>query len=210
MKKKEANVKVEKVTKESKESSDSAKTSNSVETSLDKSTDKEESKDESQESEKSEPNPKDLSKKISIFDIPITTKQFIISHSLILLFGLTVLFGMYFYLNSGNPKFDIKNYYPVTRKPLSLSLSINSPDNNSLVFDKSLLISGSSEPFATIIINNLKTEESFGTEADSKGEFSQIIGLDLGPNEISMTTFDSSGNSKTEERDIYFADEKLE
>ena len=204
MKKKETSVEVKK------EKSHSAKASNSVETSLDKSRDKDESKDESQELEKSESSLKTAPPKTSIFDITITTKQFIISHSLILLFGLTVLFGMYFYLNLGNPKFDLKNYYPVTRKPLSLSLSINSPDNNSLVFDKSLLISGSSEPFATIIINNLKTEESFGTEADSKGEFSQIIGLDLGPNEIYITTFDSSGNSKTEERDIYYADEKLE
>lgn len=166
--------------------------------------------EESKEPEKKVVEKKKEKTKPSFFDKEISAQHFIISQFLLLVLGLSFFLGIYFYLNKDNPKVNFKNYYPVTRKPTSLNLEINNPDDEIIVSDKNLIISGSTEPFTTLVISNLTSEENLGLEANQKGEFSKIIPLEIGVNIIKLTAFDSSGNSKEEIRTIYFTQEKID
>lgn len=148
--------------------------------------------------------------KPSFFYIEISTKNFIISQFLLFVLCLSFFLGIYIYLNKDNPKVNFKNYYPVTRKPTSLSLEINNPDDEIIVYDKNLVISGSTEPFTTLVISNLALDENIGLEANQKGEFSKIIPLEIGVNILKLTAFDSSGNSKEETLTIYYTQEKID
>ena len=166
---------------------------------------KTEKKVKEKKAEKVKPEPKP-----TFFDKEISKTHFIISQFLLLFLGLSFFLGIYIYLNKDNPKVSFKNYYPVTKKPTSLSLEINNPDDEIIVSDKNLVISGSTEPFTTLVIFNLASDESLGLEANQKGEFSKIIPLEIGVNIIKLTAFDSSGNPKEETRTIYYTQEKID
>lgn len=166
---------------------------------------KTEEKVKEKKAEKLKPEPKP-----SFFNKEISKTHFIISQFLLLFLGLSFFLGIYFYLNKDNPKVNFKNYYPVTRKPTSLNLEINNPDDEIIISDKNLIISGSTEPFTTLVISNVASGESLGLEANQKGEFSKIIPLEIGVNIIKLTAFDSSGNSKEETRTIYYTQEKID
>lgn len=157
----------------------------------------------------SKPKKPEIEIKTSFFDITLSTKAFVLSHLSILFLSVVFLLGLSFYLNDGALlccKKDLINYQPVTRVPLSLSLEINNPEDEKLLFDKNIIVSGKTSPFATVII---ALKDDFGTQANGGGEFSKIVTLEEGVNELSVTVFDSSGNSKSDQRVIYFSEEKL-
>lgn len=138
----------------------------------------------------------------------MSTKVFVISHLTILILSLVFLGGLYFVLNSDEIfSSSLKNYLPVTKKPVSLYLNLNSPDDEVLVFDKSLLVSGTTTPKSVVIISLEKSDA--GTEANNKGDFSKIIELSEGLNLITVTSFDSEGNSKQVSRTIFYLEEKI-
>lgn len=152
--------------------------------------------------------------KVSIIDIPISTTTFIFSHLTMLILGLIFIFGLYLFLNDGkvfpNGANDLLSYQPVTKKPISLSLEIKNPEDELIVSDKNIIVSGSSGSFAAIVILNTQTGENLGFEADSEGEFSKVINLEEGLNELTITAFDKSGNSKSQSRTVYYTEEKLQ
>ncbi len=148
----------------------------------------------------------------SIFDITISTKTFVISHLLIFILSAGFLIGVHFYLDSDFPKFNPKTYIPVTKPPTSFSLNINNPEDELLSSDKTLTISGSTAPKATIILVNsgLTNKTTTGFQANTKGEFTKIINLFDGVNILTISAFDIKGNIKTETRTIYYEKEVLQ
>lgn len=136
----------------------------------------------------------------------ISTKNFVISQIVIFLFGLTFIGFLYYILNSNPPLGSLKNYLPVTKEPKSFNLEINT-DDELLVFDNNILISGKSSPYASIVIFTQDKDEA--TLANAKGEFSKIIPLSKGLNNLIVTAFDDEGNSKSQERTIYYSEEKI-
>lgn len=145
------------------------------------------------------------------FDKSLSFKQFLISHLGILLIGLFYLGVLYFFLNEGKifccVNSSLKDYIPVTTTPSSFSLEINSPDDEAAVFEKSIVISGTSSPLATIIIAS--SSETVGLETSNKGEFSKVFSLNPGLNLITITAFDQNGNKKQDFRTVYYSQEKL-
>lgn len=137
----------------------------------------------------------------------ISSKVFIISILLLLTLGLIASGGLYYLLHVDTGSQGIKNYIPVTHKPSSFSLEINNPEDNIMVSDKNLVISGKTSPKSPVILTNGIT--STGVDADANGNFSQVLTLAKGLNEITISSFDQDGNQKTENLNVYFSEEKL-
>ncbi len=98
-------------------------------------------------------------------------------------------------------------YNPVTKIPVSFTLEITNPDDELLVFDKSIVVSGKTTPKTTVVIND--DGELSTTEADSNGQFSKVIVLDTGVNKILIHGVDTQGNSKEDHRTVYYSEEKI-
>lgn len=154
---------------------------------------------------------------------PFSSKGTILPILLIFLFGLAAISGFFLYTNpkalqnlsfaqlfQAFPKTEQSSLIsstPVTSEPVSLSLNINNPDNNLLVFESDLLISGKTSPNTTLVLS-LDKEDWVGN-IDNLGNFSDTAKLKEGVNHLVVTVFDSQGNSKSESRTIYFSKEKL-
>lgn len=122
----------------------------------------------------------------------------------ILVVGLA--FGLKNYLNQ-DIKSGIKNYLPVSKPVTAFKLEITNPDEDILVFDKNIIVSGRTNPESSIIIS--LQNSNYGIEADKEGQFSKVISLKSGVNNITITAFDNEGNSKQELRSVYFTEEKI-
>ncbi len=146
----------------------------------------------------------------------LSFKAFLFYQAVIFTFSLIFLGGMYYLLNDGRfPCCEKKDLLtsrwalqgPLTKEPSSFNLEINNPDDNTVVFEGTVSVSGKTAPKATVIISS--GARDIGLNADSKGEFSKVIDLSSGPNTLTITAFDSSGNSTNETRFIYYSEEKL-
>jgi hypothetical protein len=146
--------------------------------------------------------------------LEISTKTFLLSHIVLLIFGLIFLFGLSYILNDGKLfccKTDaLQNYLPVTKKPSSIELNITGPDDEQLLYEKSIIFKGKTTPLAILLLTNLSTGENLGFEASNKGDFSKVVTLKDGLNEFTITAFDSEGNKKSEIRTVYYSVEKLQ
>lgn len=136
----------------------------------------------------------------------LSPKIFVISLSVILLISLGLIGGLYYYLNADQLGATFK-YLPVSQTPTSFNLSVNSPEDNALVEDASIIVSGKTAPFASIIITN--GEQTIGFEAQSNGDFSKIMTLNAGPNILQISAFDKIGATKAILKNIYYSKEKL-
>ncbi len=139
----------------------------------------------------------------------ISRKHFIISNILILTISLGFLFGLYFILNiqyktSSNPF----TYGPVTSKPKSFTLDLAQPEDEALLYQSSILLSGKTSPHFQVLIST--NEDDQVIEAKSDGSFSATLNLDEGVNNIKVTVFDSTGDTKKVERLVYYSKEKLQ
>ncbi|MBI2595151.1 hypothetical protein HYW46_00250 [Candidatus Daviesbacteria bacterium] len=145
----------------------------------------------------------------------LSAKQFLISHTIIFIAGLAFLGGMHLILNDGKLPCCQKNpaqtkwalQGPVTTLPVSFNLEINNPDDDIVIFENTISVSGKTAPNSTVIIS--VNDNGTGLQANNKGEFSKVIDLTGGLNTLTITAFDPSGNSKTEVRTIYYSEEKL-
>ncbi|OGE35914.1 hypothetical protein A3E66_01300 [Candidatus Daviesbacteria bacterium RIFCSPHIGHO2_12_FULL_37_16] len=144
--------------------------------------------------------------KQSLIDKEISTKTFILSHFFLLLISLLAIVGLYYYLY-GDASDDWKNMAPLTQAPKSLTLEVNNPDDDSLVFDKNLVISGKTMPGAVLIVTINGAD--LGFESNKKGDFSKIVTLTSGANTFTITALDSRGGSKTVEKVVYYSEEKI-
>lgn len=79
---------------------------------------------------------------------------------------------------------------PTPSAPLQnqIALTVTTPKNNGAVFNPKVTVSGKTAPNADVAVNDQDVR------ADAAGNFSAIITLDEGENEILVTASDSSGN----------------
>lgn len=153
--------------------------------------------------------PDEVEEGVSWFQKKISTATFITSHLLLLILGLIFAIGLYFLLYNSLPfaKLDqVAKYMPITTQPTSFNLEIKNPDHELWVFNSTILVSGKTSARANIVISS--NDSDYGVVASNDGEFSKIINLDTGLNEITITGFDEEGNSKTENRTIFYSEEK--
>lgn len=139
----------------------------------------------------------------------ISHKHFIISHILILIISLIFLGGLYFILNiqyqkSNNPFLN----GPVTSKPKSFTLNLNQPADESLIFESRVLVSGKTGSNMEVLISTDTDDQVI--EAKPDGSFSLTLDLALGVNNIKVTAFDQTGDTREAERVIYYSKEKLQ
>src|SRR3989344_4880943 len=98
-------------------------------------------------------------------DKELPPKYFWLSQLLILVVGLISLGGFYYFLNIQYQK--PKNLFlngPVTTLPKSLRLDLDQPDDDSLTFQSSIIISGETAPLANVLIST----DTFDTVIPSK------------------------------------------
>ena len=135
-------------------------------------------------------------------------KVFILSQGLILLTGLAFIAIIYYLLNiAGTTPSKFEDYSPVTSAPKSFNLEINNPDDQILIPDKSIVVSGNTTPGSTVIVT--LGNNNIALEANSKGEFSTVLNLVPAVNEITITAFDTLGNTKSDSRTVYQSEEKI-
>jgi len=137
----------------------------------------------------------------------LSTKVFVISNLLILIIGLIFIYGLYYFVNLDTLKNASNEYNPVTQEPISFNLTVSTPEDNTLSFDKNIVVSGKTSPDTTVIISVNDSISGFGTGI--KEDFSKIINLTAGKNIINITAFDPQGNTKTEIRSVFYSEEKL-
>jgi hypothetical protein len=154
---------------------------------------------------KPEPQPKD-NKNRQTWNKHLSFGQFLVSQFIIILLAVMFIGGMYLILNPLKPTIDpFKS--PVTQAPVSLYLDINNPENESVSFDQSIILSGKTTPKASIIISS--ADYDLGVDANEFGDFSTVFPLAVGPNQIHIQVFDSMGNTKSVVRSVYYSQEKL-
>lgn len=110
------------------------------------------------------------------------------------------------------PKGDKNGLYgstgqPVTREPISLTLNLNSPDDNLLVYSPNLLVQG--KTLSNIVVILSQNQEDLILQSSLAGDFSTTITLAEGVNQFNVAVFDDKGNSKIESRTIFYAKEKI-
>lgn len=139
----------------------------------------------------------------------LTTKQFILAQTLILIVGLLFLSGLFFILNIQYqpPKNPYSLGLPVTTPPKSLRITLEQPDDNMLSFEPTILVSGKTSPNMEVLI--ITTSGDLVIKSKSDGSFSTIIKLEEGVNNIQAVVFDSVGDSRVEERTVFYSKEKL-
>lgn len=142
-----------------------------------------------------------LSKKIS-------KKAFVFSNLIILIIGLIFLSGLYYILNiqyqSSQKPFESG---PVTKAPKTLRLELNQPDNDTLSYLSSIIVSGKTSPFMDVLIYSASQNIVIKSKAD--GSFSTVFSLDEALNQITVVVFDITGDQKSDTRTVYYSKEKL-
>lgn len=136
---------------------------------------------------------------------PLPPVVFIIFMIVILSLGIGFSIALHFFVKI--PVIPAIYQGPVTTKPISLFLNLSSPDNNKLVFEESLLVQGQTIPHALVLLS-LENEDKI-IDVDNMGNFSITIKLSSDVNQFTAAVFDNLGNSKKEERIVYFSKDKL-
>lgn len=141
-------------------------------------------------------------------DKKLTTKHFVLSQILILIAGLMFLGVLYYILNIQyqQPKKLFLNG-PVTTAPKSLRLDLDQPDQDSLIFSGSAIISGKTGSGNIVLIST--DTKDLVIESKPDGSFSTILSLDEGVNRITATVFDATGDFRSTERMVYYSKEKI-
>lgn len=137
----------------------------------------------------------------------LSRKFFIISMCLIFLISLGYIYALYSILNPQTQKENLISSQPVTSEPVSLTLTVTNPNDNSLVFNDDLLISGKASLGSVVIISSEDNDTVVNPKQD--GIFSLTYKLNLGINQIIISSVDETGNIKQEQRMIYYSKEKI-
>jgi hypothetical protein len=138
----------------------------------------------------------------------IPTNYFILSQVLILIVGLGLLAGLYYIVNI-QYQMPTRPFLsgPVTTPPKTLRLTLDHPDEESLTFQSSIIVSGQTSPDKEVLI--FTDSEDLVIKSQKDGSFSTVLNLDEGVNRIVAVTFDATGDSRSAERTVYFSKEKI-
>lgn len=138
----------------------------------------------------------------------LPTRYFILSHLLILILGLTFLGGLYYILNiSYQPPKNAFLKGPVTSPPKTLRLDLDQPEQDSLSYSASIIISGKTGPKKEVLIST--ENDNLVIQSKQDGSFSTVLNLDEGANNITAVVFDALGDSRSANRTVYYSKEKL-
>lgn len=139
----------------------------------------------------------------------LSTKQFLLAQLIILILSLLFLGYLHYLVNIQTASHEsyLKKGKPVTSAPKSLRLELEQPDDNLLVFEPSVVISGKSAPSSNVLI--MTESKDLIIKSSAEGDFSTVLELDEGVNNISVAVFDNSGDSRSAERTVYYSKEKL-
>lgn len=96
---------------------------------------------------------------------------------------------------------------PVTSEPTVLTLRLQSPEDNLLTFQSSIIVSGQALPNTVVLISSDKKNKIITPELD--GSFSTVMQLDEGVNKLTTVVFNRSGDQKSIEKIIYYSKEKI-
>jgi len=86
-------------------------------------------------------------------------------------------------------------------------ITINSPENESIVSNSKVTIKGSSNPQSTIIITTVN--KSYIIHSDDAGNFNTEIEVDSGANQIQIDAIDTNDNQSTTKLVITYSTAKL-
>lgn len=86
-------------------------------------------------------------------------------------------------------------------------LNLDQPDDNSLTFQSSIIISGKTAPGTEVLISTDTNNVVIKSKQD--GSFSTVLDLDEGENRVTVIVFDTTGDSRSSERTVYYSKEKL-
>ncbi|MDP3973789.1 MAG: hypothetical protein Q8P92_03065 [Candidatus Daviesbacteria bacterium] len=136
-------------------------------------------------------------------------KYFVLSQIIIIIAGLIFAFWLYYVLYieyQPQNKYSL-NVGPVTTVPKTLRIDLDEPDDNTLTFESSILISGKTKPNTEVLISTDSDDQVI--ESRSDGSFSFTLDLDEGINRISVAVFDEVGEMRSIERTVYYSKEKI-
>ncbi len=135
-------------------------------------------------------------------------KHFIISQLFILVFGLIAL-GFFYYILNIQYQTQEKPFLngPITTTPKSLLLDLNQPDDDLMVFAPSILVSGKTGPLKEVLISTDSDDLIIKSKQD--GSFSTELSLNEGVNRIMVVVFDTTGETRSLERTVFYSKEKL-
>lgn len=138
----------------------------------------------------------------------IPGKHFILSQILILIISLVFLAGLYYILNiQYQPSSKPFLHGPVTTPPKTLRLDLDNPGDDSLSFQSSVIVSGQTAPLKDVLIFTDSQDLVIVSKKD--GSFSTVLNLDEGVNKIKAVVFDATGDSRSEERTVFYSKEKI-
>jgi|GEM_PF-4339296 hypothetical protein len=89
-----------------------------------------------------------------------------------------------------------------TQEPKSISLAISSPAVEEVVSTSSVKVAGATSPNANITITGGK--EDIISTADANGEFSDLVSLIEGQNNLVITVFDNSGTQTSQSVSVVY------
>lgn len=96
---------------------------------------------------------------------------------------------------------------PVTKAPKTLRLDLDQPDDDSLIFEDSIIVSGQTAPNKDVLI--ITTSKDLVIKSKGDGSFSTVLDLEEGVNKITVSVYDQGGDSRSAERTVYYSEEKL-
>lgn len=147
---------------------------------------------------------------ISTMKKNIPSSLFIIVIIFLLLGGITFAGWIYYTMNYQTAfklELDSPTGGQITQTPASLILELQQPDDNIVVFESGLIISGKTAPRLPVIISNQSQDIVINAKDD--GSFSTVFNLDEGINNVHINIFDENGDQKSVEKSIYYSAEKL-
>ncbi len=129
------------------------------------------------------------------------------------LIGLLVA-GVAFYLYQGTKTIPASKLKTVAIKsptpsatPMGVYLSLDNPQDESVVTDKVLAVSGKTVPGATVVI--LTSSSHQVVQPSQQGDFSTTITLDNGENLLQVISFGPDGLSQTAQRTVTYSTEQF-
>lgn len=138
----------------------------------------------------------------------ISSKQFVLFIILILIISSVFLGYLHYMLNIQYRKpNDLFINGPVTSPLKSLRLDLDQPDNDTLTFQSSVIVSGQTMPSTNILISTDTVDTVIKSKPD--GSFSTVLDLNEGENRITVIVFDPTGDSRSQSRTVFYSKEQL-
>lgn len=142
------------------------------------------------------------------FNRKLSTKQFTLAILCILIISLSFVGWLHYLVNiEYQPPKNPFLRGPVTSAPKSFRMDLDQPEDNSLTFQPTILLSGKTTPLSDILVSSQNSDLVIKSKSD--GSFSTILNLDEGENNIEVVIFDAQGESRSDTRTVYYAKEKL-